>query len=164
MKEFVQRHASSVIGALSGFDRVLFRGTLRRLANAGGLGTYLSHAGVLLKEFGDWSMELTESVKAASVGVAEAAGRPVEYLPDPSVRKEDMARAIAERDGIGAGLVCVLKAWSPAGRTRSTATAKAKRLELRAAAAPVPAPVPLPAFTRSWGSCTRGCRPSCRSP
>src|SRR5215207_10406168 len=98
MKEFVQRHAASVIGVLSGFDRLLFRGTLRRLANAGGLGSYLSHVGVLLKDFGDWSMDLTDRLKAASVGVAEAAGRPVRYLPDPSVRKEDVARQIAARD------------------------------------------------------------------
>ena len=37
MHEFVQRHGASVIGMLSGFDRLLFRGTLRRIANAAGL-------------------------------------------------------------------------------------------------------------------------------
>jgi hypothetical protein len=37
MNSFVQRHAGSVIGTLSGFDRILFRGTLTRLCNGGGL-------------------------------------------------------------------------------------------------------------------------------
>src|SRR3954453_3096177 len=97
MKEFVQRHAASVIGVLSGFDRLLFRGTLRRLAKADGPGTYLSRGGGRLTDFGDWSMGLTERLKRAAVEVAEAAGRPVRYLPDPSVRKEDVAREIADR-------------------------------------------------------------------
>ena len=91
MKEFLQRHASSVIGALSGFDRLLFRGTLRRIANAAGLSSFLSYTGVLLKDFGDYSMQLTEQVKEACEGVAAKAGRPMQYLVDPSVRKEDVA-------------------------------------------------------------------------
>jgi hypothetical protein len=132
MTEFLQRHASSVIGALSGFDRLLFRGTLRRLANAAGLSGFLSYTGVLLKEFGDYSMALTEQVKAASVAVAERSGRPVQYLPDPSVRKEDVARAIAQRDGIDRGLICVLSAVEPCWSYEIHRNAAAKRLELKA--------------------------------
>jgi hypothetical protein len=131
MKNFVQRHASSVIGTLSGFDRLLFRGTLRRIANAGGLSSFLSYTGVLLKAFADHSMALTEQVKAASLGVAEEAGRPVEYLPDASVRKEDRARAIARRDGINEGLVCVLKAVEPCWSYEIHRNAGSRRLELR---------------------------------
>jgi hypothetical protein len=130
--DFVQRHASSVIGSLSGFDRVLFRGTLRRIANAAGLSSFLSHTGVLLKEFGDYSMKLTERVREACEGVARQAGRPVQYLPDPSVRKEDLARQIAERDGIGQGTVCVLSAVEPCWSFEIHRDRAAKRLELRA--------------------------------
>jgi hypothetical protein len=134
MKEFVQRHGSSVIGMLSGFDRLLFRGTLRRLANVGGLSSYLSYMGVLLKDFGDWSMALTEHVKEASMGVAagQAAAREVRYLPDPSVRKEDVARSIAERDGIDKGLVCVLTAVEPCWSYEIHRNRAAQKLELRA--------------------------------
>src|SRR5882724_7239285 len=105
MHEFVQRNASSVIGMLSGFDRLLFRGTLRRIANAAGLSSFLSYTGVLLKDFGDYSMELTQQVKNAALAAAAQTQRPVLYLPDPSVRKEDVAREIAKRDGIENGLV-----------------------------------------------------------
>ena len=131
MKEFVQRHASSVIGVLSGFDRLLFRGTLRRLANAAGLASFLGYTGVLLKDFGDHSQALTEQVKDASLAVAEAAGRPVQYLADPSVRKEDVAREIARRDGIGEGLVCVLSAVEPCWSFEVFRNRAAKKLELR---------------------------------
>ena len=131
MNEFVQRHASDVIGTLSGFDRLLFRGTLRRIANAAGLSSFLSYTGVLLKEFGDYSMRLTERVRGACEGVARAAGRPVRYLPDPSVRKEDVAREIAARDRIAEGPVCVLSAVEPCWSFEVRRDRAAKRLELR---------------------------------
>jgi hypothetical protein len=132
MQEFVQRHRSSVIGVLSGFDRLLFRGTLRRIANTAGLSSFLSYTGVLLKEFGDYSMRLTERVREACEGMAREAGRPVQYLPDPSVRKEDLAREIARRDGIDAGTVCVLSAVEPCWSFEIHRNRAAKRLELQA--------------------------------
>lgn len=131
MKEFVQRHAPSVIGMLSGFDRLLFRGTLRRLANAAGLSSFLSYTGVLLKEFGEHTMKLTEQVKNASLAVAEQAGRPAQYLVDPSVRKEDVAKEIARRDGIDKGLICVLSAVEPCWSFEIHRNRAAGKLELQ---------------------------------
>jgi len=131
MLEFVQRHGSSVIGVLSGFDRLLFRGTLRRIANAAGLSSFLSHTGVLLKDFGKHSEKLTEQVKEASLAAAKEAGRPVRYLCNPSVRKEDIARDIARRDGISNGLICVLSAVEPCHSFEIHRDRAAKRLVLR---------------------------------
>ena len=93
MNGFLQRHAGSVTGMLSGFDRIRFRGTIRLLANASGLFAVLSYLGMLLKDFGDWAMGLSEQLKAASVAVAESSGRPVRYLASSLVSKEDVARA-----------------------------------------------------------------------
>jgi hypothetical protein len=131
MHEFVQRHASAVIGMLSGFDRLLFRGTLRRIANAAGLSSFLGYTGVLLKDFAGHAEALTERVKEASLATAAAAGRPVQYLPDPSVRKEDVARGIARRDGIDAGLVCVLSAVEPCWSFEVHRDRAAKKLVLQ---------------------------------
>jgi hypothetical protein len=132
MNEFVQRNAAAVIGMLSGFDRLLFRGTLRRIASAAGLSSFLAYTGVLLKDFAEHSMKLTEQVKAASVAVAERAGRPVQYLADPSVRKEDLAREIARRDGIDNGLICVFSAVEPCWSFEIHRNRDARMLELRA--------------------------------
>jgi hypothetical protein len=131
MNDFVQRHAANVIGVLSGFDRLLFRGTLRRLANVSGLLSYLSCVSVLLKEFKDHSMSLTEQIKQASLDVAESAGRPVVYLTDASVRKEEVARSIARRDGIEEGLICVLSAVEPCLSYEIHRNASARLLQLR---------------------------------
>jgi hypothetical protein len=130
MDSFVQRHASSVIGKLSGFDRLLFRGTLRRLASAKGLFSYLWMLKVLLKDFGDWSANLTKQVRDSAEQVARQAGRPILYVSDSSLRKEELARQIARRDGIDRGLVCMLTAVEPCcsydiNRNRAT-----KKLEL----------------------------------
>jgi len=113
MNEFVQRHASKVIGMLSGFDRILFRGTLRRLANVGGMSGWLWAKRVLLKDFGAWSEELTQRVREQSENVIRSAGRPMGYLNDCSLSKEALARQIADRDGIGNGLLCQFSAVEP---------------------------------------------------
>lgn len=113
MMSFVQRHAKDVIGMLSGWDRVRFRGTLRRIANAAGLASFFSYTKVLLKDAGKHMDEVTQQVRAASEGAAETAGRPVLYVQDPSASKEELARSVAERDGVESGLVCVVKAVEP---------------------------------------------------
>jgi hypothetical protein len=110
---FLQRHASSVIGVLSGFDRVRLRGTVRLLANAGGLGAALGHVGVLLKDFKEFAMGVSKQIKSSSEQAAESANRPVLYLNSSSISKEDTAREIARRDKIQEGLICVLKAVEP---------------------------------------------------
>ena len=113
MDEFVQRFAGRVTGCLSGFDRVLFRGTHRLLAHVGGLMSCLWAWRVRLKDFGAWADGLTADVRAASERAMADAGRPVVYLPGPSASKEDLARRIAARDGVTAGPVCLLKAVEP---------------------------------------------------
>ena len=51
MEEFLSRHADAVTGTLSGFDRLVFRGTLRMLAHRSGMMGYLWAMQVLLKDF-----------------------------------------------------------------------------------------------------------------
>lgn len=131
MNSFVTRHTSEVKGTLSGFDRVRFRGTLRWLANLRGMGTWLCRANVLLKDFKGYAMGLTDRIKLATQELAEKAGRPVIYLHSSSLRKEDFARDIAERDAINEGLVCVLTAVEPCMTFTVGPHREAKRLELR---------------------------------
>lgn len=131
MNSFVTRHASEVKGTLSGFDRVRFRGTLRWLAHLAGMGTWLGHTGVLLKDFRDYAMGLTDQIKQATKDLAEKAERPLRYLHSSSLRKEHLARDIAQRDGIDEGLVCVLTAVEPCHTFTVGPNREAKKLELR---------------------------------
>lgn len=113
MYEFIERHRDSVIGVLSGFDRVRFRGTLRWLCYADGLGRWLSTMKVLLKDFGSLTQRVTEGIRAAAETLAAAAGRPTRYLASPAQSKEDCARALAAQDGVQAGLIGVFTAVEP---------------------------------------------------
>jgi hypothetical protein len=132
MLSFINRHQDKIKGVLSGFDRSRFRGTLRFQANVRGLGAYLYQAKVLLKDFRDFAVGLTDSVRTATERLAEAAGRPVLYLPSSRDRKEDLAGAIARADGITEGLICVLSCVEPCLTFQVGPNRASKRLELRA--------------------------------
>src|SRR5687767_11675777 len=113
MDAFLQQHAGSVTGTLSGWDRLRFRGTLRMLANVTGMFRFLCYTGRLLKDFGDYAQGLSRRVRADSLAAAESAGRPVVHLDSPSASKEDLARDIAKRDGITEGPIAVVTAVEP---------------------------------------------------
>jgi hypothetical protein len=131
VKSFLTRYCADVKGILSGFDRVRFRGTLRWLANLQGMGTWLSHAGILFKGFTAYATELTDRIKAATQDMAESQQRPLLYLNSSSTRKEDQAREIAQRDQISSGLVCILSAVEPCMSFTVGPNRQAKKLELR---------------------------------
>jgi len=113
MQAFIQKYHNAIRGTISGFDRLLFRGTLRRIASVSGLSTYLSYTRILLKDFTVWASDVTNSIRQASEGTAHAAGRPIYYINNSAIDKEAYARAIAQRDGIKKGLVCLLTAVEP---------------------------------------------------
>lgn len=108
MRQFIQRHASSTIGVLSGFDRVRFRGTLRWLACLQGISSFLWNARVLLKDFKEYAQEVTRRVIDASTHLAEAAGRPMIYVSSCNADKERLVdRLEAQHDPV-VGLIAVL--------------------------------------------------------
>jgi hypothetical protein len=113
VEQFVAKHAEHVIGTLSGFDRLVFRGTLRMLAHRGGLMSYLSQIRVLLKDFGEHARSLTGQLRDASTALATRLGRPVQYLASAAIDKEAVARKIAAADQIKRGLICILTAVEP---------------------------------------------------
>lgn len=113
MKRFIHAHKSIVTGAVSGFDRIRFRGTLRRISNTAGMLTYLTYINILLKDFGNWSQMMTKTIRSAAQEVGDEAERPVLYLQSPKASKEEIARKIAKRDKIESGTICLLEAVEP---------------------------------------------------
>jgi|HubBroStandDraft_6_1064221.scaffolds.fasta_scaffold194152_1 hypothetical protein len=131
VKTFIQRFEQKILGVLHGFDRIRFRGTRRFLANIKGMLGYLWQRQVLLKDFKAFAGRITAQVRQAAEEVATSQGRPVEYVQDSAMRKDDWARDVARRDGIRTGLIGVLKSvegcWSyEVGPNRAQ-----KKLELR---------------------------------
>jgi hypothetical protein len=113
MERFVTRHNDRISGILSGFDRMIFRGTLRSISYAEGLEAFLATRRVWLKDFGAFAHAVSEQVKRHAEALAVAQGRPFIYLASSAISKEDEARAIMTRDGIDDGLICVLSCVEP---------------------------------------------------
>ena len=51
MKRFLEKHESKIIGVLSGFDRLIFRGGIKGLLYEAGFAAYLNYKNILLKDF-----------------------------------------------------------------------------------------------------------------
>jgi hypothetical protein len=107
MERFVTRHQDRIAGILTGFDRMRFRGTLRSISYVQGLQKWLNSRGVLLKDFGTFAERLSAQLMDHAKTMAEATGRPIEYLPSWRVSKEDRARAILTREGLHEGLIAI---------------------------------------------------------
>ena len=110
MNSFLQQHAAAVMGALSGWDRLRLRGTLRMLANVCGMNLFLSYTGHLLKEFGKYALLTSRRVRQEALAVAESAGRPVIHLQSPAVNKEQVALRVAAEDGVKEGIIAAITA------------------------------------------------------
>ena len=130
MERFLDRHKDRIVGSISGFDRMRFTGTLRWMAHVDGMGKFLNSQDVLLKNFGAYVEKISEQIKQYAYGIAEAKGRPVEYVASSSDSKEDIAMKIAERDGIQEGLVGVLTCVEPCQSFDIRKDKKQKQLKL----------------------------------
>jgi hypothetical protein len=109
VKEFLQQHRQDISGVLSGFDRLIFRGTIRQLAHVSGMMTYLNVVGIQLKDFARHVLAVSQRLKEGVEARVTSAGRPVLYLPSSQESKESRARAIAERDGVHEGIICLFR-------------------------------------------------------
>ncbi len=112
MNTFLSIHQNDVIGTLSMFDRMIFKGYLTHLFPQGAFGRFLSVQSVLFKDFAQYVEQATHTLKEHAQRLAQEADRPFIYLASATTKargqsKEDLARAIAARDGITEGLVCV---------------------------------------------------------
>ena len=51
MERFLKRHQDRLIGSIAGFDRILFRGTLRSISYVEGLNYFMGNQRVGFKDF-----------------------------------------------------------------------------------------------------------------
>ena len=133
MQSFIERHQDRIVGVLSGFDRILFRGTMRALSHVAGMDKYLNVHGVLYKQFGNFVQRISNRIKEHAAEYAAAHDRPFRYLASSSLSKEAYARDIMEQDSIQQGLVCVLSCVESCQTYELRKDRETKRLELKPA-------------------------------
>ena len=113
MNAFLQQHAKVVIGMVSGWDRLRFRGTLPQLCHTRGLSAFFHASGRLFKHFKEFVLESSEQIKQEALKVAKRLDRPIIYLSSSKASKEEIARQRASQDGIKEGLICCITAVEP---------------------------------------------------
>ena len=129
--EIVAQNEAHVTGVLSGWDRLVFRGCLTSLAYLEAMCMFLGRTGVLLKNFADWSLKMSEAMKQACLAEAERQGRPVVYLRSSQIRKDELAREILRSQPVAEGLICLFTCLEPCMTYRVRGNREAQRLELR---------------------------------
>lgn len=130
MERFLERHRDRITGTLSGFDRVLFRGTLRSIAHVKGLQLFLYSRGVLMKNFSSYVLSLSQRLVEHAKQLASESGRPYLYLASSRDSKEALALQILERDHVKQGLICVFACVEPCQSFDLRKDRDAKQLKL----------------------------------
>lgn len=123
MEQFIAKFGSHIKGVLSGFDRLVFRGTLRNLSPrrpqedrppiATGMEAYLRASHVLFKDYKRYVEKVSQQVREASLKPFHSQKLPVKYLQSSKDDKDEIARSLAQKHGIEKGLVCALSILEP---------------------------------------------------
>jgi hypothetical protein len=123
--------AGLIVGVLSGFDRLVFRGHLLKLSDRHGKECLLCANQVLFEDFKEHSRAQTQRLLHAAFAEAKQLGRPIEYLRSSQQSKEDLARAVATRDHVREGLLAVFKCVEPCWTFRLHRNRETHRLEIQ---------------------------------
>jgi len=111
MDLFVRRHHHKIHGALSCFDRMLFRGYLP-IQSGWAMAQFLNQQKIRFRCLKDFLTDNASKIHQHAKTMAAQSGRPFQYLSVPT-RKEELARKIAQDDGIERGLVCIFSVVEP---------------------------------------------------
>ena len=116
MQQFNAKYQDQISGVLNGFDRLVLRGSLRRLNYgqwdqglsamvARGMEAYLWQNQILFKDYAEDAKAASERLKRTSLQPFEEQRLPVMFLRSPSVDKEELARdGSGEKDRLWASL------------------------------------------------------------
>ena len=118
MDTFLSIHQGSLIGTLTTFDRMIFKGHLTMLYPNGAFARLLNRQGVWLKDFKPYVEAVSQQIKQHAEQLATQGGRPFRYLEGCMTAKngqskEALAQQVAAEDHLKEGLVCVFYTLEP---------------------------------------------------
>lgn len=124
MQQFIEKYRDQIVGTLSGFDRLVVRGSVRRLNYgswdsglgamvARGMEEYLWQNKILFKDYTAHVKTVSDRLKSASLKAYTDRKLPVIFLRSASADKDELARRIACERGIQSGPVCAISALEP---------------------------------------------------
>jgi hypothetical protein len=132
MERFIQRFSDKVIGVVSGFDRLVIRGSIRAISMHSGMREFLYQNGILMKDFGQYSQEVTSQLRESCHKNSDRNRRPFIYLPSSQTNKEDIALRILKESPVKKGLICMLSCVEPSTSFQVVRCSETKKIQLRA--------------------------------
>jgi hypothetical protein len=126
MNIFVAKFRDMIKGMITGFDRIVFKGTILPLAHAAGAMSFCQAHGVRNKDFKKWAMDQTALVvDAAQRYAVKDCGCGIQPIVFSKTRKEDLAHKRQQELGKDGGLIGVWSAvescWSYRAQYSETA-------------------------------------------
>lgn len=131
MKIMEEVYKNMIIGAINGFDRIRFRGTLRWLANERGMNSFLSNNNILLKDFPGFVQHITKNIRNEFENISTQRGIESIYLRSSKGSKEELARSIAKDKNIISGPICNFSVLENCYAPRIKGNKAKKTLELK---------------------------------
>ena len=110
MNMFVAKFRDVIKGIMTGFDRIVFKGSMLPLMSAKGAMRFCQSHGIRNKDFKSWAIAQTSQVvESAQRYAQEHCGQGIEPILSSRTRKEDLAHKHQQKSGIQSGLIGV---WS----------------------------------------------------
>lgn len=113
MASFIETFKESIHGILHGFDRVIIKGHIPNFYHRDNFYYFLNKEGVKLKDFKEYVIKTTTSIKDQLELYISASDCYTEYLKKMDISKEAIAKRVAEEKNITEGLICALTVVEP---------------------------------------------------
>jgi len=110
MQKFIAKFGDQIQGTLSGYDRLVFRGSIARLNHGQGMQMYRIRNQLRFKDYADHVKQVSATVKEASLEPFRRQRLPIQHVYSPRQDKDALARTLAVQQGIRQGDVCALTA------------------------------------------------------
>jgi len=131
MQKLEEVYGDRIVGSISGWDRIRFRGTVRWLASMRGIASFMGARKILLKDFGEWAEGITKRIRRVCADQAEKLGIPMQYLRSSGIDKEALARQIARDRNVKEGSICMFSIVEPCLAPLVCGNRNTKKLEVQ---------------------------------
>jgi len=121
MDTLLTRFASKVNSVLTGFDRIVFKGSIRPIVYAAGMESFLIARNILNKDFKPYAIAQSQAIVTSAERISnDQCGSGITYIRSVNTRKEALAHEQQKKNGITQGLIGIWSCVESCNTFRST--------------------------------------------
>lgn len=109
--DFLAKYSNDIQGVISCYDRIVIRGTIRKISYPQGMNNHLYEKGIKLKDITEYTNPLRLELRDHVALIAESAEIEIKHIGNSKkIRKETYVKEQIKAGKITEGLVCILSA------------------------------------------------------